>query len=95
MAEDQKGGPAGISPAMGRSLHLFPKKVWIPALAATVILILIYAPLLFKKNPSLQDQSVVEYVESKDYNVMVYETEKGKVTVIWLFEGPEEESPAS
>ena len=31
----------------------------------------------------------------RTYNVMIYEPEKAKVTVIWLFEGPEEEAPIS
>ena len=73
---------------------LFKKRVWIPAVA-TAIIILLTAPLLFKKIPSHSDQSVVEFVESQTYNVMVYESEKSPVTVIWLFEGPEEESPTS
>jgi outer membrane lipoprotein-sorting protein len=30
-------------------------------------------------------------VESDTYNVMIYERETPQVTVIWLFEGPEEE----
>jgi len=74
---------------------LFKKKVWVPAMAAIAILILVTAPLLFKKTTSYSSPSVVEYVESQTYNVMVYESEKGKVTVIWLFEGPEKESPPS
>jgi hypothetical protein len=71
------------------------KKIMIPAVAAAVILILITAPLLFKKATSYPTLSVVEYVESETYNVMVYELETPQVTVIWLFEGPEEESSAS
>jgi len=65
---------------------LFRKKVWIPAMAAAIVLALVASPLLFKKTPSYSERSVVEYLESQDYNVMVYESEKGNVTVIWLFE---------
>jgi anti-sigma-K factor RskA len=71
---------------------LFRKRVLIPAAAAMIVLILITAPLLFKKTSSYPGPSVVEYVESETYNVMVYESENAEVTVIWLFEGPEEES---
>jgi anti-sigma-K factor RskA len=74
---------------------LFQKKVWVPAVAAIAILLLVTVPLLLKKTPSYSGLSVVEYVESQTYNVMVYESEKAKVTVIWLFEGPEKESPPS
>ncbi|MBM4306546.1 MAG: hypothetical protein FJ123_07400 [Deltaproteobacteria bacterium] len=75
---------------------LFRKRVWIPAMATAIILILVTSPLLFfKKDPSYSERSVVEYVESGVYNVMVYESENAKVTVIWLFEGPQNESPAS
>ncbi len=74
---------------------LFRKKVWIPAVATAIVLALVASPLLFKKTPSYSERSVVEYVESGVYNVMVYESEKAKVTVIWLFEGPQNESPAS
>jgi hypothetical protein len=58
--------------------------------AAIAILIVISTSFLLKKAPFYPDPSVVEYVESQAYNVMVYESEKPKVTVIWLFEGPEE-----
>jgi anti-sigma factor RsiW len=68
---------------------LFKKKVWIPAVATLVVLLFITAQIIFKKIPSYPDASVVEYVESETYNVMVYQIEKPKVTVIWLFEGPE------
>lgn len=71
------------------------RKFLIPAVAAAIILILITAPLLFKKTTSYPTLSVVEYVESETYNVMVYELETPQVTVIWLFEGPEEESSTS
>ncbi len=71
------------------------RKILIPVVAAAVILILVTAPLLFKKTASYPTLSVVEYVESETYNVMVYELETPQVTVIWLFEGPEEESSTS
>jgi anti-sigma factor RsiW len=71
---------------------LFRKRVWIPAVATAIVLALVASPLLFKKTPSSSDRSVVEYLESQDYNVMVFESEKAKVTVIWLFE---EEDPST
>jgi anti-sigma factor RsiW len=71
------------------------RKPLIPVVAAAVILILVTAPLLFKKTTSYPTLSVVEYVESETYNVMVYEMETPQVAVIWLFEGPEEGLPAS
>jgi len=71
---------------------LFRRSVWIPAVAAAVILILVTIPLFFKKTPSYSEPSVIEYVESQTYNVMVYDLEKAKVTLIWLFEEPEEEA---
>jgi hypothetical protein len=74
---------------------LLKRKILIPAVAAAVILILTTAPLLYKKISSYPVPSVVEYVESETYNVMVYELETPQVTVIWLFEGPEEESSTS
>jgi hypothetical protein len=70
------------------------KKILIPAVAA-VILILITAPLLLEKTTSYPPLSVVEYVESETYNVMVYELETPEVTVIWLFESPEGEPVTS
>jgi hypothetical protein len=74
---------------------LFQRKVWIPAVAAMAIILLITLPLLFKKIPSYPSPSVVEYVESRTHNVMVYELEKAKVTIIWLFEESEKETPSS
>jgi len=75
---------------------LLRKRVWVPALAATlVILSLIAVPVVMRENTSLVKLSPVEYVESQDYNVMIYEGEKGNVTVIWLFDGPDEEVPIS
>jgi anti-sigma factor RsiW len=73
----------------------FQRKVWIPAVAAAAIILVITIPLLFKKTPSYPSPSVVEYVESQTHNVMVYESENAKVTVIWLFEEPEKEAPSS
>jgi anti-sigma factor RsiW len=73
----------------------FRKRVWMPAAAATIILALVAAQLLFKKTPSFPDPTVVIYAESQTHNVMVYESGKGMVTVIWLFEGLEKELPTS
>lgn len=69
----------------------FKRKVWIPAAATFVVLLLITAQIILKKTPSYSEASVVEYVESQTNNVMVYQSEKPDVTVIWLFEGPERE----
>jgi hypothetical protein len=65
------------------------RKVWIPAVVTALILVVIAVPLLFKKTPSYSALSVVEYVESPNYNVMVYESESSEVTIIWIFEGQE------
>jgi anti-sigma-K factor RskA len=70
---------------------LFRRKVWIPAVATVVVLLFLSTQFIFQKTPSYPDGSVVEYVESETDNVMVYQLEEPKVTVIWLFEGPEEE----
>ncbi|MCX8118638.1 MAG: zf-HC2 domain-containing protein [Desulfobacterota bacterium] len=67
--------------------HLMRKKIWVPAVVTAATLLLFVLPLLFKKTPSDLDRPVVEFIESGVYNVMVYESEKEKVTVIWLFEG--------
>jgi anti-sigma factor RsiW len=74
---------------------LHQKRVWIPAVAVALVLILVTAPLLLKKNASIPLTFGVEYVESKTNNVMVYEVEKSDVTVIWLFEGSETEPTTS
>ncbi len=74
---------------------LFRRKVWIPAMATVVVLLLITAQIIFKKTPSYPGASVVEYLESPTYNVMVYQLEESKVTVIWLLEGPEGGAPLS
>jgi anti-sigma-K factor RskA len=73
---------------------LFRRRVWIPV-AATMVILIVMVPLLFKKITSYPGPSVVEYIESQTYNVMVYESENTKVTVIWLFEEPEKETPSS
>ena len=70
---------------------LFRRRVWIPAAATAVILLFITAQIILRKTPSYPDASVVEYVQSETDNVMVYQLEEPKVTVIWLLEGPEEE----
>jgi anti-sigma factor RsiW len=74
---------------------LFKKKVWIPAVATLAVILFITGQIIFMKAPSYPDSSVVEYLESPAYNVMVYQMEKPKVTVIWLFEGPEKEASPS
>ena len=71
---------------------LFRRRVWIPAAATVVVLLFITAQIILRKTPSYPDASVVEYVQSETNNVMVYDLEKAKVTVIWLFEGQEEEA---
>ncbi|MBM4338922.1 MAG: hypothetical protein FJ110_05215 [Deltaproteobacteria bacterium] len=75
--------------------YLLRKRVWIPAVATAIVLALIISPFLFQKTPSYLEASVVEYVESDTHNVMVYDLETGQVTVIWLFEEPEEETFSS
>ncbi len=70
---------------------LFRRKVWIPAAATVAVLLFITSLIIFEKTPSYPEVTVVEYVESQSDNVMVFELEEPKVTVIWLFEGPEEE----
>jgi anti-sigma-K factor RskA len=71
------------------------RKTWIPAVVAISIVLILTIPLLFKKSSSYPSPSVVEYVESLTNNVMVYESEDTKVTVIWLFEDPEREATSS
>ena len=70
---------------------LLRRKVWIPAIATFVVLLFITGQIIFKQSPSYQGASVVEYLESPTYNVMVYQLDEPNVTVIWMFEGPEEE----
>ena len=74
---------------------LFKKKVWIPAVASIMVLLVITTQIYFKKIISYSGVSVVEYIESQTNNVMVYDLEKEKVTVIWVFEEPEEEAATS
>ena len=71
------------------------RRIWIPAVATVVVLLFITAQIIFKKTPSYPDASVVEYLDSPTYNVMVYQLEESKVTVIWLLEGPEGEASSS
>ncbi len=71
------------------------KKVWVPAVVALAVLIFFTGSFVLENNPSYPDPPVVEYVESPTHNVMIYQMEKAKVTVIWLFEGPETERSAS
>ncbi len=77
------------------TVSLRKKKILIPAVVAAVILILVMAPLVYEKMSSYPNPSVVEYIESETYNVMIYQSENEKVTLIWLFNGPQEESSTS
>lgn len=71
------------------------KRAWVPAMAAALIALgLIAGPVLLEDRGTLKVFSV-EYVESSNYNVMIYEGEKGNVTVIWLFDPSDEEAPTS
>ncbi len=74
---------------------LFEKKVWIPAVATVIVLLFISTQVIFKKIPSYSDASVIEYIESESHNIMVYESEKTKMTVIWLFDEDNLESSRS
>jgi len=74
---------------------LFRRKVWIPAVATVVVLLFITAQIIFKQTPSYAEASVVEYVESETDNVMVYQLEKQKVTVIWVFDEPAKDQTTS
>jgi len=71
------------------------KKTWIPAVATILVLLFITTQVILKKTPSYSDASVVEYIESETYNIMVYESEKAKMTVIWLFDEEDQESSRS
>ncbi len=77
------------------TLPFLKKKVWIPALATLMVLLFVTAQVLFKKIPSYSEETVVKYLESSSYNVMVYQLEKQKVTIIWLFEETEKEASPS
>jgi len=70
---------------------LFKRKVWISAAATVAVLLFITAQVIFQRPLSYSDASVVDYVESQTDNVMVYQLEKPKITVIWLFEGSEKD----
>jgi anti-sigma-K factor RskA len=68
------------------------RRVWIPAAAVAVAIVIALTPYFFRESPpSSSDFSVVEYVESQSHNVMVYESEKGTMTVIWLLDDQEGE----
>ncbi len=69
----------------------FKRRVWIPAVATVVVLLFITAQVIFQKPLSHSDASVVDYVESQTDDVMVYQLEKPRITVIWLFEGAEKD----
>ncbi len=71
------------------------KKVWIPVVATLGSFLLISTQIFYKKIPSHPDLSVVEYVESQTHNIMVYEFDKPKVTIIWLFDVVDKDSTAS
>ena len=70
----------------------FRRRVWIPAVAAALLIIAIGFPLFFKETPSQTGLSIVKYVESHTNNVMVFESERENVAIIWLFEATEGES---
>ena len=67
------------------------RKVWIPAAAVATAIVIALTPYFLRQSPSSSDLSVVEYVESQSHNVMVYESEKGTMTVIWLLDDQERE----
>jgi anti-sigma-K factor RskA len=67
------------------------RRVWIPAVVAALLIIAIGSPLLFKEAPSQKELSVVEYVQSDTNNVMVFESERENVAIIWLFDETEGE----
>jgi anti-sigma factor RsiW len=67
----------------------FRRRVWIPAVAAALLIVAIGSPLFFKETPSQTELSIVEYVQSDTNNVMVFESERENVAIIWLFEGAE------
>ena len=70
---------------------LMKRKVWIPAVAIALVVLLIAGQLIFNKTPSYSGLSVIEYAESQTNNIMIYESEKGEMSVIWIFEDPEDE----
>jgi anti-sigma factor RsiW len=74
---------------------IFRKRVWIPAAATAIVLLFFSVQIIFKKIPSYSEASVVEYVESETNNVMVYQLENPEITVIWIFEDPDEDTAVS
>jgi anti-sigma-K factor RskA len=74
---------------------LFKKKAWIPAVATIAVLLFITTQVILKKTPSYSEASVVEYIESETHNIMVYESEKAKMTLIWLFDDEDQKSSRS
>lgn len=74
---------------------LIQRRVLIPAMATIAVLLFLTTQLVVKKTPSLSYPSVVEYVESDRYHIIVYESEKANMTVIWLFEAAEQNSSTS
>jgi hypothetical protein len=74
---------------------LLRKRIWIPAVATAIVLLFFSAQIIFNKTPSYSASSVVEYVESGSNNVMVYQSDKSEITVIWIFEEPDEETAVS
>jgi hypothetical protein len=73
-----------------RNAPLLQRRKLIPVSAAVAVILLILGQIFLQKTPSYPDPSIVEYVESNTNNVMIYQQEKPMVTVIWLFEEPEE-----
>lgn len=73
----------------------FRKRIWVPATVAAAIALLIASHFFFQKTPSSGGFSVVEYVESQTHNVMIYQLDQGRMTVIWLLEGPDQEQSTS
>lgn len=75
-------------------LNLYPllkKRIWVPAVATAVVLLLLTTQVILKKTPSYSEVSVVKYIESQTHHIMVYESENAKMTVIWLFDGKDQE----
>ena len=97
----EKGIQQGERAGWGQYLRLpdiaslFQKKIWIPAAAALIAIIVAITPSILKRGSSPSEASVVEYVESDSCNVMVYQLDKGNETVIWLFEGPAKEGSST
>ena len=74
---------------------VLPKKAWVPALVATALLVWVLTPIVIKKDSSQPDGIVVQYVESATSNVMVYDLEQAKITLIWVFEDTENDTTTS